>query len=451
MTREGHAVSQHAVAFYAPDSEQAGMLARAQEIENLDRQQRAQALIARTKRAAPRCAWRRTTPTPRSACWPRAAKPPRHRTRAHGLHVELLRLTQQADAASSRRDQLGDELAEIDAQLEALEERRATAEGRFEELDIQLAHDAGTPRRARRRRDRRRAHAWRDAREQQRALERQAQEARFQARALAARRDELQRSIETAAAQVAANVQAGEQLQLELGSFDDAAAQCRACRPRWRCKLEREQRAGRWRAATTTTSARSCGAPTSSAWRFERSLDPLREQITQAAAGTAGGAAGRRAVPGTADARPQVDFEALAAGHRSRRRQALGPADRDRPHPEGHQRPGRGQPGGAGRTDGVARAQDLPRRAVRRPAGGHGDAGRRDPEDRPGDARPAGQHLQPGQRTFRPHVPQPVRRRQRAAGDDRHRDPGLRRAGDGAAAGQEEQHHPPAVAAARRR
>ena len=37
MTREGHAVSQFAVAFYAPDSEQAGLLARAQEIENLDR------------------------------------------------------------------------------------------------------------------------------------------------------------------------------------------------------------------------------------------------------------------------------------------------------------------------------------------------------------------------------------------------------------------------------
>jgi chromosome segregation protein len=38
MTRAGHAVSQFAVSFYAPDSEQAGMLARAQEIENLDRQ-----------------------------------------------------------------------------------------------------------------------------------------------------------------------------------------------------------------------------------------------------------------------------------------------------------------------------------------------------------------------------------------------------------------------------
>src|SRR6185437_10416575 len=52
MTREGHAVSQYAVAFYAPDSEQAGMLARAQEIENLERQLRAQALIAEEARSA---------------------------------------------------------------------------------------------------------------------------------------------------------------------------------------------------------------------------------------------------------------------------------------------------------------------------------------------------------------------------------------------------------------
>ena len=36
MTPEGHAVSQFSVTFYAPDSEQAGMLARAQEIEQLE-------------------------------------------------------------------------------------------------------------------------------------------------------------------------------------------------------------------------------------------------------------------------------------------------------------------------------------------------------------------------------------------------------------------------------
>ena len=76
-----------------------------------------------------------------------------------------------------------------------------------------------------------------DAREQQRTLERQAQEARFQARALAARRDELQRSIETARSQVQANLQAGEQLQLELGSVRRRRGTEPACRPRWNLKL----------------------------------------------------------------------------------------------------------------------------------------------------------------------------------------------------------------------
>ena len=51
MTPEGHAVSQFAVSFYAPDSETAGLLARAQEIENLEREQRAQQLIADEARA----------------------------------------------------------------------------------------------------------------------------------------------------------------------------------------------------------------------------------------------------------------------------------------------------------------------------------------------------------------------------------------------------------------
>ena len=46
MTPSGHAVSAVAVSFYAPDSEQSGLLARAQEIENLTLQLRAQGLIA---------------------------------------------------------------------------------------------------------------------------------------------------------------------------------------------------------------------------------------------------------------------------------------------------------------------------------------------------------------------------------------------------------------------
>jgi len=277
MTREGHAVSPHAVAFYAPDSEQAGLLARAQEIENLDRQQRAQALIADESRAQQvRLEAAYTDASQRLATVRREAAEAQQR--AHTLHVELLRLSQLADAANSRHSQLAEELAEIDAQLESLEERRATGEARFEELDIELAHaqerhaeleDAVIAA----------ERALADQREQQRALERQAQEARFQARTLVARQAELQRGIETAAAQVRANVQAGEQLQLELGSFDDAAAQS-GLQGALAVKLEREQALGLARSAYDDLSAQLKRAD-EQRLAFERSLEPLREQITK--------------------------------------------------------------------------------------------------------------------------------------------------------------------------
>jgi len=277
MTREGHAISQHAVSFFAPDSEQAGMLARAQEIENLGRQQRAQALIADdTKTASVRLEAAYTDASQRLQAARRDAT--EAQTRAHTLQVELLRLTQQADAASARREQLADELSEIDAQLESLEERKATGEARFEELDIELGNaqerhaelEDGVIAAERR---------LTDAREQQRTLERQAQEARFQARALAARRDELQRSIETAAVQVAANVQAGEQLQLELSSFDDAAAQS-GLQAALAVKLEREQALGLARSQYDDLSAQLRRADEQK-MAFERSLEPLREKINR--------------------------------------------------------------------------------------------------------------------------------------------------------------------------
>jgi chromosome segregation protein len=309
MTREGHAVSAHAVAFYAPDSEQAGMLARAQEIENLGRQQKAQALIADdAKSASVRLEAAYTEASQHLQTARREAADAQNR--AHGLHVELLRLTQQAEAATSRREQLSEELAEIDAQMEALEERKAMGEARFEELDIGLG-------------DAQQKHAeledeviaaerkLSDAREQQRALERQAQEARFQARALAARRDELQRSIETAAAQVAANLQAGEQLQLELGSFDDAAAQS-GLQAALELKSERERALGLARSEYDDLSAQLRRADEQKLG-FERSLEPLREQITklqlELQAAQLGGAQFLEQLTAA-----EVDLEALAQG-----------------------------------------------------------------------------------------------------------------------------------------
>ncbi len=277
MTREGHAVSQFAVSFYAPDSEQAGMLARAQEIEHLERDSRAQAMLVDASRTAQvRAEAAYTDASQRLQQVRREAS--EAQVRAHELHVELLRLSSQAEAASSRRSQLEEELAEIDAQDEALQERRMTGEARFEELDMQLGVtqerqaelEEGTINADRR---------LSDAREQLRALERRAQEAQFATRALAARQGELQRSIETAQAQVRANTQAGEQLSLELEGFNDTAAQA-GLEDALAVRMEREAALATVRSEYDDLSVQLRRAD-EQRLEFERSLQPLRDAITK--------------------------------------------------------------------------------------------------------------------------------------------------------------------------
>lgn len=277
MTAQGHAVSQFAVSFYAPDSEQAGMLARAQEIEQLTLELRAQTLIAdEAKSALVRAEAGYTEASSRMATVRREAS--EAQARAHQLHVELLRLSSQAEAANSRRAQLEEELAEVDAQLEELQERRVTGEARFEELDMQLANsqerhaelEDGVIQAERR---------MADAREQLRTLERRAQEAQFHARTLASRRGELQRAIETAQQQIEQATQSAAALQQELDTLNDAAAQA-GLQEALALKLAREQELGSVRSSYDDLTLRLRRAE-EQRLEFERSLEPLRERLTK--------------------------------------------------------------------------------------------------------------------------------------------------------------------------
>jgi chromosome segregation protein len=277
MTREGHAVSPFSVSFYAPDSEQAGMLARAQEIENLDRERRAQALIADEARStAVRLDAQYTEASQRLAAVRREAT--EAHTRAHNLQVELLRLAQRAEAAGARREQLEGELAEIAERLETLHDRRAAGEARFEELDLELAGaqelqtDADDAVIAAER-------SLAAARDEAGGAERQAQEAGFQARTLAARREELQRGIDAALAQVAANQQVHTQLELELGGLDDAAARA-GLDAALALKLEREQHLAAARSEYDDLAAKLRRGD-EQRLAIERELDPLRERLTR--------------------------------------------------------------------------------------------------------------------------------------------------------------------------
>ncbi|HYP72098.1 MAG TPA: chromosome segregation protein SMC, partial [Variovorax sp.] len=129
--KSGHAVSAHGVNFYAQDSEQAGLLARQQEMENLERQLRAQALLSEEARSAlVRAEAAYTDAASRLVTARREAADTQ--SRSHELQVETLRLTQLAEQTRARSEQLNADLGEVNAQLEELQERRVAAEARFE-------------------------------------------------------------------------------------------------------------------------------------------------------------------------------------------------------------------------------------------------------------------------------------------------------------------------------
>ncbi len=275
--KAGHAVGRHSVSFYAPDSEQAGLLARAQEIENLDRQVRAQVLISDESRAAlvrAEAAYASLSQQLQTA----RREATEAQTRAHAQQVETLRLTQTAEQARLRGAQIAGDLAEVEAGLDELQQRRVMAEARFEELDMQLA-------------DTQQRHAELDdqvsraerqlaeCREQQRSLERELQEATFAMRSLAARRAELSRAIETAAQQADAARAEGQKAHEELARLNDAAAQG-GLQQALAVKLEREKNLGAQRSQYDDLTAR-LRASDERRMQLERELDPLRARITE--------------------------------------------------------------------------------------------------------------------------------------------------------------------------
>ncbi len=273
----GHAVTPHSVGFYAQDSEQSGLLARAQEIEHLTKELRAQTLIAEEARSALlraessyADAAQRLTSARREAT--------ETQNRAHELQVEHLRLSQLVEQTRARSEQIGADIAEIEAQLADLQERRVLAEAGFEELDMQLADTQERHAQL----DERVIEAERqlnECREQQRRLERQAQEATFSQRSLEARRAELARTLDTASSQAAALADERVRAQAELERLSDAAAQG-GLQDVLALKAEREAALAAERSAYDGLSAQ-LRVSDERRVQIERALEPLRARITE--------------------------------------------------------------------------------------------------------------------------------------------------------------------------
>lgn len=272
----GHAVTAHSVSFYAQDNEQAGLLARSQEIENLDKSLKAQALIseeARQSLSRSEHAYRETSQSLVSL----RAESTQAQAHAHELEVEFLRLTQIAEQTRARVDQIGQDLGEVQAQLLELSNRRVQAQEEFEALDMQLA-------------DAQERHAQLDetviqaqeslntTRERQRELDRQFQEAEFAKRSLSTREAELNRMIETAQQQSASIAQEEQLVQDDLSRLSDATAQS-GLQAALHVKLEREASLAAKRSEYDDLTAK-LRASDEHRLRLERELDPMRQRIT---------------------------------------------------------------------------------------------------------------------------------------------------------------------------
>jgi chromosome segregation protein len=224
VTRQGHIVTQSSVRFHAADSEQEGMLGRQQEIDNIAKQLRAQALLADEARARAVRAEAAVTQHTRVVTELRQ-KNGSLTSAVHALQLDVVKLSEVEARFAQRSTQIDNDLAEIAGQEAEQMAVKLESEEKFEQLDVELAelqgaHEEGQE--AFLRIESRLA----DAREALRDLERRAQEAQFAEKSARNRIDELRRNIATAttqAAQVTESLRAGELelAGLEAGSADE--------------------------------------------------------------------------------------------------------------------------------------------------------------------------------------------------------------------------------------
>ena len=277
VVKEGHLIDAHSVRFYAPDSEQAGMLARQQEIENLRRDLKARQLIAdQAVGAAARAdaAWQQMS---------QAQGPARQRVaettrRLHDIQLEHSRLRQRAEQSGERASRIREEQAEIKAQMEELLASKEEAEARFEELDVLLGEHQSRFADAEISGEDLQAEAER-ARQRLRDLERAAQEAEYAERSLQARISDLKRNLQLAAEQTQRANAELEGLQGELFELDASASEA-GLQEALELRAEREEALNLARIELDNLAA-SLRSADEERIALERSLEPRRARIME--------------------------------------------------------------------------------------------------------------------------------------------------------------------------
>ncbi|AHG64504.1 chromosome partition protein SMC [Advenella mimigardefordensis DPN7] len=277
VVREGHMTDAHGLCFYAADSEQSGMLARQQEIDNLKREIKARQLIADqavTQLARSEAAWTALS---------QSMTPARQRLseltrRVHDLQMEHSRLHAQMQQSEERNARINEDLADIRVQQEELLAQKEESEAGFEALDNELAtlqeayaeaEMAGETL----------AETAEAARQQLRELERNVQEAGFTQRGLTSRIADLTRNRDLAGNQINQAGNELENLEAELFDFDESATQA-GLQDALETRVIREEALAAARLELDNLAATLRGAD-ETRMRTEQSLEPRRAHIMQ--------------------------------------------------------------------------------------------------------------------------------------------------------------------------
>ncbi len=228
VTPEAHRVSAQGIAFFAPDSELHGVLARQRELAELAALIESATMAAGTARSALDTVERDLKD--KQAAWHQEnlALASQQR-RCHELELELVQLRQAAEAASRRRSQLAQESDDLAAQHAQGTEEHAGIVADIADRQSQL-HDQMAMREAARHARNESEAALGRSREQLRVAERAAQEASFAERSCRDRLTDIARRGESLVAQVSQQQGLLGQLTSERQSIDwtpvEEALQC---------------------------------------------------------------------------------------------------------------------------------------------------------------------------------------------------------------------------------
>lgn len=277
VTPQGHLISRSSVRFYAPDAQQDGMLARAREIEQLQKQTRAQQLLAEQARGE---AVRAAAAYSQSSA---SLQELRERVQSltqqvHRLQIEVMKLSEVQSRFNQRSGQIDADLDEISAQEQEQQQLRAESEHKFEELDLTLA-DQQEQFEVLQTAHLEREQQLNTARARVRDLELAAQQSVFAERSHRQKVEELKRTIASANVQAAQVFESMQQGVLELESMDDQTAQA-GLQDLLAQRSEQEQQLSdaRHELDQLTQQMRLCEDSKS---QVERNLQPQRERIME--------------------------------------------------------------------------------------------------------------------------------------------------------------------------